>query len=81
MTDGSKEYEDIIRVIEGEAGSSTRLCHVRIFKNPDDKPRPVIELPERKEQQYYVYDVVKCFDNVQDAHDYAEKNGIMDTEY
>ena len=81
MTDGSSEYEDIIRVIEGEAGSSKRLCHIRIFKEAGDTPRPVIELPERKEQQYYVYDVVKCFDNVQDAHDYAEKNGIMDTEY
>ena len=71
--------EDIIRVIEHEDGK--KICHIKIYKEAGDVPKPVIELEERKEQQYFVYDVVKCFDNVKDAHDYAEKNNIDDIEY
>ena len=71
--------EDIIRVVDHEGGK--KICHIKIYKEAGDVPKPVIELEERKEQQYFVYDVVKCFDNVKDAHDYAEKNGINDVEY
>jgi len=71
--------EVIIRVIEEE--QTRKLCAIRIYQNnPDDKPRPVIEIPE-KEQQYFVYDVVKYFANVVEAHDYAEENNIINVEY
>jgi hypothetical protein len=53
---------------------------IRIFKEADEKPRPVIEL-DREDQQYYVFDVLRCFDNVQQAHDYAEKHEIHGVEY
>ena len=58
-----------------------RLCLIRIFKEPDETPRPVIEIDREGETEYYVYDVLKCFDNVQQAHDYAEKHDVIDVEY
>ncbi|MFW9834778.1 MAG: hypothetical protein ACFFEK_12335 [Candidatus Thorarchaeota archaeon] len=95
MTDDSEEHEDIIRVIEGvhcakgpngckkcaEAGIQNKLCLIRIFKEASEEPRPIIELAEREDQQYFTYDVLKCFDSLQDAHEYAENNGIWDVEY
>ena len=81
---GDAEYEDIIRVIEGvpnpETGSTSKLCAIRIYKKVDSTPRPIIEIQE-KEEQFFPYDVLKCFDNVKDAHDYAEKHNIINVEY
>ncbi len=75
----TSDPKDIIRVVDHESGK--KICHIKIYIEAGDVPKPVIELPERKDQQYFVYDVVKCFDNVKDAHDYAEKNDIIDIEY
>ncbi len=72
------EHLDIIRVIED--GLKKKLCAIRIFKNADSNPRPIIEIPEM-EQVYFPYEVIKEFDNVKDAHDYAETQGITDIEY
>ncbi|MHA2235353.1 MAG: hypothetical protein ACXABH_08495 [Candidatus Thorarchaeota archaeon] len=94
MTSDPEDYEDIIRVIEGvhcakgpkgckkceEAGVQDKLCLIRIFKEASEEPRPIIEL-EREDQQFFTYDVLKCFDNVQQAHDYAQKNEVYDVEY
>lgn len=95
MTIAAEEHEDIIRVIEGvhcakgpkgckkcqEAGIQNRLCLIRIYKKASEEPRPIIELPEREDQQYFTYDVLKCFDTVQQAHEYAHENEIWDVEY
>ncbi len=71
--------EVIIRVIEEE--KVKKLCAIRIYtKPPDDRPRPVVEIPE-KEQVYFVYDIVQRFANVAEAHDYAEKNNVINVEY
>ncbi len=94
MTSDSEEFEDIIRVIEGvhcakgpkgckkcaDAGIQIKLCLIRIYKTASSEPRPVIEL-ERKDQQYFTYDVLKCFDTIKQARDYAEENEIWDVEY
>ena len=48
--------QDIIRVIDHEGGK--KICHIKIYKEAGDDPKPVIELPERKEDQFFVYDVV-----------------------
>jgi hypothetical protein len=94
MTSDSAESEDIIRVIEGihcakgpkgckkckDAGLQNKLCLIRIFKEASEIPRPVIEL-DREDQQYFTYDVLKCFDDVQQAHDYAKEHEISDVEY
>ncbi|MBN2230773.1 MAG: hypothetical protein JW779_14385 [Candidatus Thorarchaeota archaeon] len=72
------EHFEIIRVIEDD--SKKKLCAIRIFKNADSTPRPIIELPEM-EQVYFPYEIIKCFDNVKDAHDFAEKQGITNIEY
>ena len=78
MPDDEWEHLDIIRVIEEDSGK--KLCAIRIFKKADSTPRPIIEIPEM-EQCYFPYEVIKSFDNVKDAHDYAEKQGITDIEY
>jgi hypothetical protein len=78
MTSGSGDYEDIIRVIE--VGKHNRLCLIRIFKQASDKPRPIIEL-DREDQQYFTYEILKEFDDIQQAHDYAQQNEIFDVEY
>ena len=78
MTSGSEEFEDIIRVIETEG--LKKICLIRIYKEASENPRPIIEL-DREDQQYFAYDVLKCFKNIQEAHDYAEKNEIWDVEY
>ncbi|MFW9871063.1 MAG: hypothetical protein ACFFFO_12710 [Candidatus Thorarchaeota archaeon] len=94
MTSESEEFEDIIRVIEGvhcakgpkgckkcqDAGIQNKLCLIRIFKKASQEPRPIIEL-DREDQQYFTYDVLKCFDDVQQAHDYAREHEIYDVEY
>ncbi|MFW9812217.1 MAG: hypothetical protein ACFFF9_07120 [Candidatus Thorarchaeota archaeon] len=94
MTSESEEFEDIIRVIEGihcakgpkgckkceEAGIQNKLCLIRIFKEAGKEVRPVIEL-DREDQQYFTYEVLKCFDDIQQAHDYAQQNDIYDVEY
>ncbi|MFW9979517.1 MAG: hypothetical protein ACFFEJ_15645 [Candidatus Thorarchaeota archaeon] len=72
------EHLDVIRVIED--GPKRKLCAIRIYKKADSTPRPIIEIPE-KEQVYFPYDIIKCFDNVKDAHDYAEEHGISHVEY
>ncbi|MHA1909025.1 MAG: hypothetical protein ACW98Y_17120 [Candidatus Thorarchaeota archaeon] len=81
---GDADFEDIITVVEGvpdpKTGSTRKLCAIRIYKKADSTPRPVIEIPE-KEQQYFPYDILKVFDNVKDAHDYAEEKGIIHVEY
>ena len=93
MSEG--EHEDIIRVIEGvhcakgpkgckkcqDEGVQNKLCLIRIYTDASEEPRPVIELSEREDQQYYTYDVLKCFDNIQQAHEYAETHEIFDVEY
>jgi len=95
MTVDSGEFEDIIRVIEGvhcakgpkgckkcsEEGIHNKLCLIRIYKEASEEPRPIIELPEREDQQYFTYDVLKCFDSIPQAREYAEKNEIWDVEY
>lgn len=78
MTSDSEEFEDIIRVIE--AYNRREICLIRIYKEASENPRPIIEL-DREDQQYFTYDVLKCFKNIQEAHDYAEKNEIRDVEY
>lgn len=94
MTSDSEDFEDIIRVIEGvhcakgpkgckkcqDAGIQNKLCLIRIFKEASEEPRPVIEL-EREDQQYFTYDVLKCFDTIQEARDYALENDVWDVEY
>ncbi len=81
---GDAEFEDIITVVEGvpdqKTGSKRRLCAIRIYKKADSTPRPIIEIPE-KEQQYFPYDIIKCFENVKEAYDYAEEHGIIHVEY
>ena len=77
MTSDSGEYEDIIRVIEGE---KNKICLIRIYREASEEPRPIIEL-DREDQQYFTYDVLKCFDDMQQARDYAEKHEIWDVEY
>ena len=95
MTSDSGEHEDIIRVIEGvhcakgpkgckkcqDQGIQNKLCLIRIFKTASKEPRPIIELPEREDQQYFTYDVLKCFDDILQAREYAEKHDIWDVEY
>ena len=78
MVSDSGEYEDIIRIIDIE--KQKRLCLIRIYKKASEKPRPIIEL-EREDQQYFTYDVLKCFDSIQQARDYALENEIWDVEY
>lgn len=78
MTSGPEEFEDIIRVIDREG--QRRICLIRIYKKASENPRPIIEL-ERETQQYFTYDVMKCFKDIQEAHEYAKKNGIWDIEY
>lgn len=94
MTSDSGEFEDIIRVIEGvhcakgpkecekraEVGIQNKLCLIRIYKEASEEPRPIIEL-DREEQQYFTYEVLKCFDDVQQAHDYAKEHEVWDVEY
>jgi len=72
------EHLDIIRVVED--GPKKKLCAIRIYKKADSTPRPIIEIPE-KEQVYFPYDIIKCFENVKEAHDYAEEHGITHVEY
>jgi hypothetical protein len=72
------EYLDVIRPVE--EGSKMRLCAIRIYRKADGTPRPIIEIPE-KEQVYFPYEVIKRFDNVKEAHEYAEENGITHVEY
>ena len=95
MTSDSGEHEDIIRVIEGvhcakgpkgckkcaDAGIQNKLCLIRIFKEASEEPRPIIELPEREDQQYFTYDVLKCFDTMEQARNYAQEHEIWDVEY
>ena len=95
MTSDSGDHEDIIRVIEGvhcakgpkgckkcqDEGIHNKLCLIRIYKTASDEPRPIIELPEREDQQYFTYDVLKCFDSIPQAREYSEKHGIWDVEY
>ena len=78
MTSGSEEFEDVIRVIDTEG--QKRICLIRIYKEASENPRPIIQL-DREDQQYFTYDVLKCFKDIQEAHDYAEKNEIWDIEY
>ncbi|MHA2057542.1 MAG: hypothetical protein ACXACG_16760 [Candidatus Thorarchaeota archaeon] len=94
MTSDSGECEDIIRVIEGvhcakgpkgckkceDEGIQNKLCLIRIYKEASEEPRPIIEL-DREDQQYFTYDVLKCFDTIPEAHDYAEEHEIWDVEY
>ncbi|MFW9926516.1 MAG: hypothetical protein ACFFDM_07075 [Candidatus Thorarchaeota archaeon] len=94
MTSETEEFEDIIRVIEGvhcakgpkgckkcqDTGIQNKLCLIRIFKKASQEPRPIIEI-DREDQQYFTYDVLKCFDDVQQAHDYAQEHEIFDVEY
>lgn len=78
MVSDSGEYEDIIRVIDIER--QKRLCLIRIYKEASEKLRPIIEL-EREDQQYFTYDVLRCFDTIQQARDYSLENEIWDVEY
>ena len=78
MTNDSGDYEDIIRVIDKE--NKKRICLIRIYKEASSNPRPIIEL-DREDQQYFTYDVLKCFDSIQEARDYAKKHEIWDIEY
>jgi hypothetical protein len=78
MTSDSEEFEDIIRVIETE--NQKTICLIRIYREASVNPRPIIEL-NREDQQYFTYDVLKSFDNIQQAHDYAEEHEIWDVVY
>jgi hypothetical protein len=94
MTSDSEEFEDIIRVIGGvycakdpkgckkcqDAGIQNKLCLIRIYKEASEELRPVIEL-EREDQQNFTYDVLRCFDTLQQARDYALEDEIWDIEY
>jgi hypothetical protein len=94
MTSDSGEFEDIIRVIEGvhcakgpkgckkcvDVGIQNKLCLIRIYTEASEEPRLIIEL-DREDQQYFTYDVLKCFDNVQQAHDYAKEHEVWDVVY
>ena len=79
MSLDDEEYEDIIRVIDGPQ-RTRKLCLIRIFKKAGSKPRPVIEL-DRTDEQYFTYEVLKEFDSILSAKEYAEKNEILDVEY
>lgn len=79
MSPDEEEYEDIIRVIDG-AGGAKKLCLIRIFKKAGTKPRPVIEL-DRPDEQYFTYEVLKEFDSLLAAREYAETSEILDVEY
>ena len=79
MSLDEEEYEDIIRVIDGPQ-RTRKLCLIRIFKKAGSKPRPVIEL-DRTDEQYFTYEVLKEFDSIISAKEYAEKNEILDVEY
>jgi len=79
MSPDEKEYEDIIRVIDGPEGTK-KLCLIRIFKKAGSKPRPVIEL-ERPDEQYFTYEVLEEFENIPAAKEYSVKNEILDVEY
>ncbi|MBY8996970.1 MAG: hypothetical protein KGD60_04515 [Candidatus Thorarchaeota archaeon] len=94
MTSDSGEFEDIIRVIEGvrcakgpkgckmcaDLGIQNNLCLIRIYKEASEEPRLLIEL-DREDQQYFTYDVLKCFDNIPQARDYAHEHEVWDVEY
>ena len=78
MTSDSGDYEDIIRVIETEG--KKKLCLIRIYKEASENPRPIIEL-DRENQQYFTYEVLKCFKDIQQARDYAQEHSVWDVEY
>ncbi len=90
----STEYEEIIRVIETknciylekncgrckDEQVKKKICLIRIYREASDEPRPVIEL-DREDQQFFTYEVIKCFNSIKEAHDYAEEHDIIDIEY
>lgn len=76
------DYEEIIRVIEIKDGGKPvkKLCLIRIFRDASDTPRPIIEL-DREDQKFFTYEIVKKFNSMKEARDYAEDHDIVDIEY
>ncbi len=95
MSNEDQGYEEIIRVIADihcargparcekckEAAKERTPCLLRIYVNEGRVTRPVIELERDGQRFFMVFDVVKRFNSVQEARDYAEEYGVEDIEF
>jgi hypothetical protein len=94
FSEDDRPYEEIIRVISpphcargphgcdacAEAAKIKVICLVRVYFDPGQFARPIMELSRDGDTSYFEFDVVRRFENESEAVKYALDNGIEDME-
>ncbi|MFX0055331.1 MAG: hypothetical protein ACFFAX_10285 [Promethearchaeota archaeon] len=94
FSENERSYEEMIRVISpphcargpnrcdacAEAAKTKVICLVRVYLDPGQFARPIMELSRDGDTSYYEFDVVRRFETEAEAIKYALDNGIEDIE-
>lgn len=64
-----------------EASNNPRICLLRIFHDAGDIARPVIELERDGQISFHEYDVLRDFEDMTTALEYARSNNIEDIDF
>jgi hypothetical protein len=94
FSEDDRHYEEMIRVISpphcakgphkceacAEAAKIKVICLVRVYLDPGQFARPIMELSRDGDTSYYEFDVVRRFETESEAIKYALDHGIEDIE-
>jgi hypothetical protein len=92
ISDEDRPSEEIIRVMSPshcargpkgceeckEAAKTKKICLLRVFFDHGYMARPMIELERKGERILLEYDVLRVFQNIDEALEYAKKNNLTD---
>ena len=59
-----------------EAAKNVKVYLLEVYFDPGTMARPMIEITVRGEKYFNVYDVIKEFENENEAREYAKQNGL-----
>jgi hypothetical protein len=63
-----------------EAAQTKMLCLLRVYLAPSQIARPVIYLKKDGMDSYFAFDVMKRFEDENQAIEYAKQHGIVDVD-
>ncbi|MFW9889912.1 MAG: hypothetical protein ACFFER_17150, partial [Candidatus Thorarchaeota archaeon] len=94
FSENDRSYVEMIRAISpphcargpnrcdacAEAAKTKVICLVRVYLDPGQFARPIMELSRDGDTSYYEFDVVRQFETEAEAMEYARNKGIRDVQ-
>jgi hypothetical protein len=59
-----------------EMEKEKKICLLKVYLEPGEIARPMIEIYRDGKKRLYEYDVIKTFENEKEAKDYAKRNAL-----